>query len=69
MGYTLSSVDIGIWLTFTTIVLLVTAEVVSHFGPSFGLLVDKSRLRTLAFATGVLLFIIVVARILQFIKT
>lgn len=68
MNYPLTSSDIDVWLTFVAIMVLMTAEVASHFGPARGLLVDKSRLRTLAFTTAILLFVVLVARVLQFLN-
>ena len=58
-------IDLSEWLAFVTVVLLLTAEIVSHFGPAQGLLVDKTRLRLLAVTTGVLLLMIVALRALQ----
>jgi hypothetical protein len=60
----LSASDVGEWLTFVTVNLLVSAEAVSRFGPARGLLVDKSRLQATAIITGLIVLGIVALRIL-----
>jgi hypothetical protein len=55
----MSVLDISQWLTFVTILLLVTAELISHFGPARGVLIDKSRLQAVAITTGLMVLAIV----------
>ncbi len=59
----LDLVDISGWLTFVTVLLLVTAEVVSRFGPARGLLVDISRLRAVAIITGLIVLTVIAVEI------
>ena len=56
------------WLAFVTIVLFLTAEAVSRFGPAHGLLVDRTRLRLVAATTGVVLRIIVGVRVYEILR-
>jgi len=58
----LTSLDISEWLGFVTLVLLITSEIAAHFGPSHGLLIDRTRLRIVAVTTGILLFALIAFR-------
>jgi len=62
---TLGLLDISAWLTFVTIMLLLTSEIAAHYGPSRGLLVDKRRLRIMAATTGMLILGLIALRVLQ----
>jgi hypothetical protein len=53
------------WLAFVTIVLFLTSEIVSHFGPGQGLLLDKTFLRGVAIVCGVMLLITILIFIYQ----
>jgi uncharacterized membrane protein YecN with MAPEG domain len=48
------------WLAFVTIILFLTSEVVSHFGPAHGLVLDKAFVRGMATICGVMLLIVIV---------
>lgn len=62
---TLGLLDISAWLTFLTITLLLTSEVVATYGPSRGLLIDQNRLRIMAATTGILTLGLIALRALQ----
>ena len=64
-SFPFSFTDLSEWLAFVTVILLLTAEIVSHFGPAQGLLIDKNRLRLLAVTTGILILMVIGLRALQ----
>ena len=65
MSFTLDLSDISLFMAFVSVILLLTTEILSHFGFAQGLLVDKSRLRLLALATGLVFLAIVAFRVYQ----
>ena len=58
-------VEIGEWMAFVALILLLTSEVLSDYGPRLGLLIDKSRLRLLAVTTGLIVLTIIALEVLQ----
>ena len=59
LSFALSLPEILIWLAFVSVMLLLAVQLVTHFGPSQGLLVDKTRLRILAMATTSFLLLMI----------
>jgi len=53
------------WLAFITIILFLTSEVVSHFGPAHGFLLDKTFLRGLTITCGGMLVIVIAIFVYQ----
>jgi hypothetical protein len=47
------------WLAFVTIILFLTSEAVSQFGPAHGLLLDKTYVRGAAITCGAMLLIVI----------
>lgn len=63
MQFPLTFDDISLWLAITSIILLITAELISpHYGQA-NILIDKRKLRTTALTVGLLFLITVVIRI------
>ena len=67
MEFPLNFLYISIWLAATTIILLVTAELISPYYGRTNLAIDKKRLRRVALATGILFLATVMIRIYQII--
>ncbi len=67
MQFPLTFWDISLWLVVTTIILLVTAELISPYYGRTNLVIDKKRLRRAAFAVGILFLATVIIRIYQII--
>jgi hypothetical protein len=57
--------QISEWLAFMTVIVFLTSEVVSHFGPAHGLLLDKRLLRQVAIIMGALLLVTVTIIVYQ----
>jgi hypothetical protein len=57
--------DIILWLASTSIILLITTELVPPHYSKINLLINKSRLRTVALAIGVLFIYMVLIYILE----
>lgn len=65
MWFPLTFTDLSLWLAITSIILLITSELVSpHYGQT-NILINKKRLRNIALATGTLFLITVAIRIIQ----
>ena len=47
------------WLAVVSLICLVTSEVLAHYGPANGLLIDRRRLRQVAIAASLLLIAVV----------
>lgn len=60
MGLALDLQGISQWLAFVTIILFLTSEAVSHFGPAHGLVLDKALVRGVATICGAMLLIVIV---------
>jgi transaldolase len=67
MEFPLTLWYISIWLAVTTIILLVTAELISPYHGRTNLAIDKKRLRRAALATGILSLVTILIRIYQII--
>jgi len=67
MEFPLNLWYISIWLAVTTIILLVTAELISPYYGRTNLAIDKKRLRRVALATGILCLTTFLIRIYQII--
>jgi hypothetical protein len=64
MSFPLSVTDIGLWLAVTAIILLITSELLSSLTEySRNIMVEKKRLRLVAFALGIGFMITVVMRV------
>jgi len=59
MEFVLDFQEISELLAFMTLVVFLTSEVVSHFGPAHGLLLDKTLLRQVAIVMGAMLLVTV----------
>jgi len=69
MQFPLTFWDLSLWLAIISIILLVTAELVSPYYGQTNLLINKKRLRRVALAMGVLFLISVAIRIVSMITT
>jgi hypothetical protein len=67
MEFPLNFWYISIWLAVTTIILLITAELISPYYGRTNLAIDKKRLRRVALATGILCLTTFLIRIYQII--
>ena len=63
-----TSFNMSVWLAFTSIILLLTNEVIVGFGLLHGLALDKSRLRLVAIVLGVLFLLTIAARAFLLLK-
>jgi len=64
MQFPLTLWDISLWLAIVSIILLITAELISpHYGQT-SILIDKKRLRNAALTTSLLFLITVAIRII-----
>jgi len=63
MRFPLSFWDISLWLAVTSIILLITSELISPYYGKTNILINKKRLRNAALTTGILFLITVVIRI------
>ena len=63
MQFPLTFWDIGLWLTFTTLILLITAGLISPYYGQTNLLMDKKKLKAVALAMSLLFFIMVAIRV------
>jgi len=63
MNFPLSFWDLSLWLAVTSIILLVTSELVSPYYGKTNLLINKKRLKNAALTMGILFLITVVIRI------
>jgi hypothetical protein len=63
MQFPLSFNDISLWLAITSIILLITAELISLQYVQANLLIDKRRLGTVALTVGLLFMVTVAIRI------
>jgi hypothetical protein len=60
MSFPLSFSDISVWLASTSIILLITTELVSPYYGQTKLLINKKRLKNIALALGILFLITIV---------
>ena len=63
MQFPLTFWDLSLWLAIISIILLVTAELVSPYYGQTNLLINRKRLRRVALTMGVLFLITVAIRI------
>jgi len=63
MQIPLSFWDISLWLAVTSIILLITAELISPYYGQTNLLINKKKLKNAALTTGILFLITVAIRI------
>lgn len=64
MTFALSMSDVGMWLAFTTVILLITSELIYSFPALSGrLIVDRNRFRFAAFGCGVAFLLTVLAHL------
>jgi len=63
MRFPLSFWDISLWLAVTSIILLITSELISPYYGKTNILINKKRLRNAALTTGTLFLITVAIRI------
>jgi len=63
MQIPLSFWDISLWLAVTSIILLITAELISPYYGQTNLLINKKKLKKAALITGILFLITVAIRI------
>jgi hypothetical protein len=63
MDFPLSFWDISLWLAVTTIILLITSELISPYYGKTNLLINKKRLRNVALTMSILFLITVAIRI------
>jgi len=63
MQIPLSFWDISLWLAVTSIILLITAELISPYYGQTNLLINKKKLKNAALITGILFLITVAIRI------
>jgi len=63
VNFPLSFWDISLWLAVTSIILLITSELISPYYGKTNILINKKRLRNAALTTGILFLITVVIRI------
>ncbi len=61
--------DISLWLAVTSIILLITAELISPYYGQTNLLINKKKLKNAALITGILFLITVAIRIYGIIMT
>lgn len=61
--------DISLWLAVTSIILLITAELISPYYGQTNLLINKKKLKNAALFTGILFLITVAIRIYGIITT
>jgi hypothetical protein len=65
MNLVLGFQEISQWLAFMTLIVFLTSEVVSHFGPAHGLLLDKTMMRQVSIIMGAMLLVTVTIIIYQ----
>jgi len=65
MQFPLSFSDISLWLAATSIILLITTELISPYYGQTNLHIKKGRLRTAALTLGILLLLTVLIRIFE----
>jgi hypothetical protein len=63
MQFPLSFWDISLWLAVTSIILLITSELISPYYGKTNLLINKKRLRNVALTVSTLFLITVAIRI------
>lgn len=63
MQFPLSFWDVSLWLAITSIILLITSELISPYYGQTNLLINKKRLKQTALTLGILFLITVVIRI------
>lgn len=63
MQFPLTFWDISLWLAITSIILLITAELLSPYYGKTNLLINKKRLKQTALILGILFLITVAIRI------
>lgn len=69
MNFPLSFWDISLWLAVTSIILLITSELLSPYYGKTSLLINRKKLRNVATVTATLFLITVVIRILNIITS
>lgn len=69
MQVPLSFWDFSLWLAVTAIILLVTSELISSYYGKTNLLVERKKLRNVAFTISILFLITVIIRIYEIIIT
>jgi hypothetical protein len=67
LGFTLSFMDVSLWLAVTAIVLLITSELISPYYGRTRLAVNRKRLRNAALIMSVLFLVTVAVRIVNII--
>ncbi len=66
MNFPLSVLDIGLWLTFTAMVLLITSELVLRSSKFFSRLnIEKKQLRLAALGCGLGVLVVIVVRVVS----
>jgi hypothetical protein len=63
MQFPLSFWDISLWLAITSIILLVTSELLSLYYGHINIIIDRKKMRTAALTLGVLFILTVFIRI------
>ena len=63
MQIPLSFWDVSLWLAVTSIILLITAELISPYYGQTNLIIDKKKLRKTALIVGIIFLITVAIRI------
>ena len=69
MYFPLSFWDISLWLAVTAAILLITSEIISPYYGGTSLLINKKRLRSVAFSISTMFLITVVLRIAEVITS
>ncbi len=69
MNFPLSFWDISLWLAVTSIILLITSELLSPYYGKTSLLINRKKLRNVAMVTATLFLITVAIRILNIITS
>ena len=67
MWFPIGFFDISLWLAISAIILLATSELINPYYGQTGLIIEKGRLRTVAFILGFLFLSTIAAIILQLI--
>ena len=69
MNFPLSFWDISLWLAVTSIILLVTSELISPYYGKINLLINKKRLRNVSLTVSTMFLATVVIRIISIITS
>jgi hypothetical protein len=69
VSFPLSFWDISLWLAVTSIILLVTSELISPYYGKTNLLINKKRLKNISLTVSILFLITVAIRIINIITS